>query len=491
MSKRLERDLVGHVLMDADLDLGASYCLISGQNSAVQRGTFVRIQGDDKDFYVCQIVDGPFYVKNSDGINETIYKVRLSGVISNGTQRAVFDRPKPKAPVYLLDKELVQEFLGVVGDLAIGRLSTQEMVNIGLDSATLSRHVGIFGTTGAGKSNTLQVMMEEASRVGMAVLVFDIEGEYVMMDQPTDRLLVLVNKFGLKPAGVSDLSVYVPHGSDSLRGDAKRFGIRFVDADRQVFSEVAELTGNEQIYFYDLIQKVEAVAPAFRKVTLEKVLERLRGRLSAQADNPTLPGYIAEAHAGLYSKLVAIENLKIVDAPSPSIDPMDILVPGRITVMDVSDASDPVKNLAIANLLDNLFKHKILHADTSGLFVAIEEAHTFISREKRGRMMATLTLVLELARRGRKRGICLNIVTQQPAHLPPELLELCNTRIIHRMSSSTNIDALRESTGNISAATWDSLPSLGKGEAIISSPKYVSGIVTQVRPVVSKRLATE
>jgi DNA helicase HerA-like ATPase len=106
-------------------------------------------------------------------------------------------------------------------------------------------------------------------------------------------------------------------------------------------------------------------------------------------------------------------------------------------------------------------------------------------------MMATLILLLELARRGRKRGICLNIVTQQPAHLPPELLELCNTRIMHRMSSTTNIQSLKESTGNVPEAFWDTLPSLSRGQALIASPRYTQAIIAQVRPVMSKRLATE
>ena len=106
-------------------------------------------------------------------------------------------------------------------------------------------------------------------------------------------------------------------------------------------------------------------------------------------------------------------------------------------------------------------------------------------------MMATLVLLLELARRGRKRGICLNIISQQPARLPPELLELCNTRIMHRMSSATNIEVLKQSTGNVPESFWDTLPSLGRGEAIVASPIYTMAVITQIRPVASRRLTTE
>jgi DNA helicase HerA-like ATPase len=106
-------------------------------------------------------------------------------------------------------------------------------------------------------------------------------------------------------------------------------------------------------------------------------------------------------------------------------------------------------------------------------------------------MLATLMLIIETARRGRKRGLSLGIVTQQPAHLPSELLELCNTRIIHRMSSSANIDVLKESTGNVPEALWHTVPSLGRGETIISSHKYSRALSVLVRPTSSKRIATE
>lgn len=471
--------------------LGATSCMISVDKGTIARGTYVRIDGEGGRFYVGQVIDGPYYFDSEVGNRDPVYVARLNAVVTGEVQRAVLDRPKPKAPVCLLEKDLVQRFLGATGNMSIGRLTGQESVQIGLDSDTLTRHVGIFGTTGSGKSNTIQVMMEEASKAEFSVLVFDVEGEYVAMDHPSDKLQGLLERFGLKPTGVSDLMVYVPQNSRSRRNDAVKFGISFEDIDLRVFSEVAGLNSMEHIYFLDLIEKVRAVAPAFREVTLKAVLERLSARLRAQADNPTLPGIVAEAHTTLYSKLTVIEGLKIVDTSVKPINVMNVLTPKKISVVDFSDASDPVKNIVIADLLDKVFKQKIENPDTPKLFIALEEAHTFISIERREHMMATLVLLLELARRGRKRGICLNIISQQPARLPPELLELCNTRIMHRMSSATNIEVLKQSTGNVPESFWDTLPSLGRGEAIVASPRYTMAVITQIRPAASRRLTTE
>jgi hypothetical protein len=100
-------------------------------------------------------------------------------------------------------------------------------------------------------------------------------------------------------------------------------------------------------------------------------------------------------------------------------------------------------------------------------------------------------MLTEMARQGRKRGLGLGIVSQQPALVPSELIELCNTRFIHKLGSTPNLQALRQSTGNVPDSLWGLMPSLGKGEVVISSPKFEQAVVARVRPNKSKRLRVE
>ncbi|MEM3151358.1 MAG: ATP-binding protein [Candidatus Bathyarchaeia archaeon] len=499
VQKLKTNEVLGYVMFDEEIEkIKSTTCYISVSKAELKRGVYLELRDLSKDeYYIGQVIDGPYYPPTSinedskQKVQNAIYLVELTATIKNGVQTAVLSRPNPGTPVRTLESEKVQFFLGAAGDIELGRLSTQMDVSIGLDSSVLTRHLGIFGTTGSGKSNTIQVVMEEASEAGLAVLVFDVEGEYTRMDEPTEKLIDVLKEFNKTPKSIKDLNVYVPAQSKSLRPDAKRFGIKFTEINKDVFSEVAELTKMEKLYFMDLIKKVEEVAPVFREVTLKAVLDRLKKRLEAQADNPTLPEFIAEAHTSLYSKLSLIDRLGLIDTEYASINIEEIVVPGRISVIDFSDASDAIRNMVIADLLDKLFRFKIEHPETAKILIILEEAHNFISKEKRERMLATLMLILEIARRGRKRGICLGIVTQQPYHLPSELLELCNTRIMHRMSSTSNINVLKESTGNVPESLWDVLPSLGKGEAIIASPKYNRAVIARIRPVASKRIAVE
>jgi DNA helicase HerA-like ATPase len=388
----------------------------------------------------------------------------------------------------------VQDYVGASGDLAIGRLASDQRVKLHLNSKTLNRHLGIFGTTGSGKSNTMQVIAEEASRAGLCVLIFDIEGEYVKLNEPTDKMHDLLRQFGEEPHRIRDVRTYVP-ASDGTESSAYiKFGIPFAKVNLEVFSEVVGLTAQERVMFLDMIKKTKEYL-GFEPYTLRTVVDRLSKRLEAQVSNPTLPDAIAEANMSLYTKLALIDRLNIMDTPdAPEIDPGELFVPGRVSVVDLSTSLDAVRNIVIAYNLDKLFRAKVEdRTDTfdTPILVLIEEVHTFISREKRDQMLATLTLMTELARRGRKRGIALGLVSQQPARLPSELFETINTRIIHRLSSAINLRVLGESTGNVPHSLWKTVPSLGRGEALVVSPSYHTAVIAQIRPAATMRLRTE
>ena len=79
------------------------------------------------------------------------------------------------------------------------------------------------------------------------------------------------------------------------------------------------------------------------------------------------------------------------------------------------------------------------------------------------------------------------VVSQQPGHLPPEIFELCNTRIVHTLRSMHNLDALMSTTGDVTRELWARCPLLGTGEAVLSSPQLKRPIVVQMRPAMSRR----
>jgi len=242
----------------------------------------------------------------------------------------------------------------------------------------------------------------------------------------------------------------------------------------------------------ELAAKIRESAGGIHAYSLESVMAALRKRVESQMDTSSkIPQMVAEAHMSLFTKLSVAKRAGVIDASYDRIPPEDFCTPGRISVIDLSESSDLLRNICVAHFLHEIFQHKTRNPHTTPLTVFVEEIHTFISKGKSRKMLATLTLLTEMARQGRKRGLSLGIVSQQPALLPAELIELCNTRFIHRIGSLPNLEALRNSTGNVPESFWNTLPSLGRGEALIASPALEHAVVARVRPNRSKRLKVE
>src|SRR5258708_17723933 len=121
---------------------------------------------------------------------------------------------------------------------------------------------------------------------------------------------------------------------------------------------------------------------------------------------------------------------------------------GDLSIIDMSDCDDrKVKNIIIADLLACMYRYKMSLSEEENnqrkVFLTIEEAHGFVSRENKDKMEQTLSQLRRIARRGRKRWLALHFVTQSPQHLPAELFELANNKIIHQTTGTENLRVLK------------------------------------------------
>ena len=181
------------------------------------------------------------------------------------------------------------------------------------------------------------------------------------------------------------------------------------------------------------------------------------------------------------------------DDTAQPINPNKLMVKGRVTIFDLSFTGDLEKNLLIAQLLSKLFNEKIRDKTRRlpSTMIIIEEAHAFISREQQEKMSETMKMVKEIARRGRKRWLGLCFISQQPSHLPNEIFELSNTRLVHNIRSQKNLEVLKSSSGDVGEETWDTVPSLDPGHAIVNGPQFRNSVVVKVRFPKTKRRKNE
>ncbi|MEN3336159.1 MAG: hypothetical protein V7641_5524 [Blastocatellia bacterium] len=195
----------------------------------------------------------------------------------------------------------------------------------------------------------------------------------------------------------------------------------------------------------------------------------------------------------LRKKLRELQMMRLFDRKdAPPLDVLKLSEPGHLSVIDMSDSREQqVVNIVIADLLARMYHYKMSLSEEENtkrrVFLTIEEAHGFVSREKQDRMEQTLDQLRRIARRGRKRWLALHFVTQSPQHLPSELFELANNKIIHQTTGAENLRVLKAAAGTVNEAIWEDVPSLGKGRAIMVSSQYPHPLIVQIRPASSKR----
>ncbi|MCK5627686.1 hypothetical protein KAI23_06950, partial [Candidatus Bathyarchaeota archaeon] len=138
-----EKSMLGMVEYDPESsNLSSNQCDISVSHDVkLERGVFVKI-GNEKLYYIGQIVDGPYFAKGSI---KSRYITELAALIENGVAKAVLTRPAPGTSVEEIGSSIVQKFLGISGTMNMGHILTDSKVDVLMDKATLSRHVGVFG----------------------------------------------------------------------------------------------------------------------------------------------------------------------------------------------------------------------------------------------------------------------------------------------------------------------------------------------------------
>jgi hypothetical protein len=508
--------LLGHIAWDTATATNERVVLRApaANRARILRNQFVRIeetQGSRWRF-LGRVLAGPYFPEPAAAGGEPghadapiIAEVEVQGELAGGRAHDTNNRPAPGSAVYTLTPTEVNSLLGCSGDMLLGTLSGRPDIRVSLHSSSkdvLPRNVGIFGTVGSGKSNTAQVLIEEAAVHGWAVIVLDVEGEYVLMDGACreQHLVAALNHAGRPPAGVANFHVLHPSSCTSERPDSKPFTLRLADFETGVIAELIQASLPERNALLDCVDYLETKARARMPSTdaetmltlldaspeakVQFTLRQLRDRAVERSSRSSeMFDYL-----GLATKLLWLLRSEAFDQPNlRSLDPAAMLQAGRVTVLDVNIANDTIKNLVTADLLRKTFAYKIAHAEAPPTVLFIEEAHSFISREKINTMQATLQMLRNVTRRGRKRWLSTVFVSQQPGHLPPEIFELCNTRIVHTLRSTHNLDALLATTSDITRELWARCPLLGTGEAIVSSPQLKRPVTVNIRPASSER----
>jgi len=387
-------------------------------------------------------------------------------------------------PVALADNDYLSEILSKAetnktGAAMIGWLSsrTKESVNIAVDvDAIASTHLAIIASTGAGKSYTASVLVEEMlhSRNRAAILVIDPHGEYDTLENIANhphfvdgdyRPQVSIRKPGhiklrVGTLPIGDLRYLLPNLSDRM---AYVLGLAY----NEVQNHSKKQYQNETYWTVnDLISELEKI------------------RDSEDSDYKTSAG----ALLWRLNSTIQTGNERVFDN-SEQTPLTDLLAPGRCTVMQLNQVDQREQQVIVASLLRRIYQARLRteRGDVSEkddyylpypVFVLIEEAHNYAPASANTTSTGVLKQILS---EGRKFGVGVGLISQRPGKLDSDVLSQCNTQFLLRIVNPVDQARVVESVESVGRDLLKELPALNKGQAIISGVAVNTPVICQIR----------
>jgi len=352
-----------------------------------------------------------------------------------------------------------------MGDVEVGRLRSGEDtidLPVGIRGETLPSHVGVFATTGMGKSNLMKVLAGQLLAAGgrYAMLLFDPHGEYLEGGTAGRRGLAH------HPWAAERLRVYSP---GARAGQASLLRLSLAELTVDDLRTAWKFTGPQS----------EALESAYALLGDKGVwLTRL-----ADEDPEVLKDAELGRHALATIQVLSRRAKRIVRLPLMTDDPsqsltgkvLDDLAGGKVVLVDTSGLEGVEETLVASLLTRSLLDERALSYRNDRerfgrlprTLVALEEAQRVLTRLED----AEFNVFPRLAREGRKFNVGLCAVSQQPKLIDPELLSQFNTYFVLGLADERDRNTLRASSKQDLSDLGAEIQTLMPGEALVTNPE--------------------
>jgi DNA helicase HerA-like ATPase len=401
--------------------------------------------------------------------------------------------PNPGDPVFLASSETLANVLSPrrvedQGSAHVGSLLTRSAGEVPVVLSikdVVSTHLAILASTGAGKSYTAGVLVEELMRPynRAAVLIVDPHGEYDTLRSIED------NKIFRGPDGYQPEVKIFTHDRVKVRVST------LTEADIKYL--LPEGTSDKMLHY---------LSQAYRKLTAGERGERglwgyqdLRDAVTAEKYGEDdgrggSGGNVGSIDALLWRLDNRFDRPDSIFSDHEHIPLGELFQPGRCTVLQLSDIEQNEQQVVVATLLRRVNKARMAtvrgdaQAGTEShlpypVFALLEEAHRFAPA---GQTVVSTNILKQILSEGRKFGVGIGLITQRPGKLDQDVLSQCMTQIIMRIVNPIDQDTVAKSVEGAGRQLLDELPALTKGQAVISGVGVNTPVMCRVRERVTR-----
>lgn len=369
------------------------------------------------------------------------------------------------------------ESLILGGAMLDGVVPDQAYVRVPL--RTMNRHGLICGSTGSGKTKTLQVITEQLSLAGVPVLLMDVKGDLSGLAAPgvvNDKVTARHEKLGLpyepRALPVELLSLSHEPGA-KLRATVTEFGpvllgriLELNDTQQSVLSLVFKYSDDNALPLLDLkdLRRILQFVSDEGKEEIKKIY----GQVSPATVNIIL------------RKLIEIEQQGAEDFfGERSFDVNDLLAQrdgcGVVHIVRLTDIQDKPRLFStfMLSLLAEVYSTfpEVGDPEKPKLVLFIDEAHLIFNTATKA-LLAQLETIIKLIR---SKGVGIYFCTQDPSDVPESILGQLGLKVQHSLRAFTAKDrtTIKKTAQNYPLTefydTEALITSLGIGEALVTA----------------------
>ena len=358
----------------------------------------------------------------------------------------------PGTEIKLADAEILKEIFKVTNPIKLGALVNQSDVEVNVEAnPILSRHLAILAMTGAGKSNTVAVLIDQLLGYSVPVFIFDMHGEYKDAEFPNGNVNVIKPKINPQYMTFYEIKKLVNIPSNGYIQE-RHFRRAFKKA-KEMLSDGVAHTNNFLQIIYDILEADSQVEGSDKQIVdvmnkIDDSMDRYSNLFDQYTGN--ILTSIKKAHAN---------------------------------VLDLSQVDESVASVLVSHILRNSLQRSKSAAHSgnkkelldNSIFFILEEAHILAPNK---RDSDSKRWIQRVAREGRKFGLGLCLVSQSPKTVDHDALSQMNNMIILRLVEPEDQRHVQSASESLSQDLINQLPSLNVGEAI------VLGLMTRVPTLV-------
>ncbi len=389
---------------------------------------------------------------------------KVLGFVSSNGLESVRIPLKPGSKVFFAEDSIIKKAIKIDSSSVkayIGKVDKKN-IKVFIDlQKLLSKHIAVLAKTGAGKSYTVGVLLEEILDNKIPLVVIDPHGEYSSMKYPNNN------------------------SKDLERFDS--FGVKSKSYARQIeeFS-VLNIPGVKRLVLKDSFSSNEILKLLPSKISNSQ--KSLLYSVLKDKKNFSLNDIISELELlennnkfSLISLLEGLKNSNLFESSGFSSE--EFVKNGKMSIINLKGVEPELQQIIVYKILKDLFNARKLNLIPPA-FIVLEEAHNFAPEKNFGEVKSNEIIRL-IASEGRKFGLGLAVISQRPARIDKNVLSQVNSQIILKVTNPNDVKAIISSVEGITSEIESEIVSLNIGNAIITGVTDLP-LIVNIRPRKSK-----